>query len=30
MTGTLKAPVQTVEGVGGMFGGLFGKKKKKE
>jgi AsmA protein len=30
MAGTIKAPVQTVEGVGGMFGGLFGKKKKKE
>jgi AsmA protein len=30
LTGTVKAPVQTVEGVGGLFGGLFGKKKKKE
>jgi AsmA protein len=30
LAGTVKAPVQTVEGVGGMFGGLFGKKKKKE
>jgi AsmA protein len=28
MAGTMKAPVQGVQGVGGMFGGLFGKKKK--
>ncbi len=30
LAGTAKAPVQTVESVGGIFGGLFGKKKKKE
>ena len=28
MGSTIKAPVQGVQGVGGMFGGLFGKKKK--
>jgi hypothetical protein len=28
MTDSIKAPVQGVQGVGGMFGGLFGKKKK--
>jgi hypothetical protein len=28
MGNTMKAPVQGVQGVGGMFGGLFGKKKK--
>jgi AsmA protein len=30
VTGSLKAPAQTVEGVGGLLDGLFGKKKKKE
>jgi AsmA protein len=30
VAGSLKSPVQTVEGVSGMFGGLFGKKKKQE
>lgn len=29
LTSTAKAPVQTVQGVGGVLGGLFGKKKKK-
>lgn len=28
MGSTIKAPIQGVQGVGGMFGGLFGKKKK--